>query len=51
MKARSCSRDSGLDVITADDLDDAAAKIVKAVGNKSSARPAKEAYELTRCPS
>ena len=29
--------DSGLDVITADDLDDAAAKIVKAVGNKSAA--------------
>ncbi len=29
--------DSGLDVITADNLDDAAAKIVKAVGNKSSA--------------
>ena len=28
---------SGLDVITADNLDDAAAKIVKAVGNKSTA--------------
>ena len=35
---RSMLRDSGLDVITADDLDDAAGKIVKAVGGNAADR-------------